>query len=96
MHKNNYSVNTSYSCTDELICIENNLPNYNRHIVKLISQYCRSTDKILDFGAGIGTLANLFDSKFNIDCLEINEGNRIKILKCKSYAKLAQVKKNMT
>jgi SAM-dependent methyltransferase len=89
MIKNSNTVNISYNCQNELISIEKNLLNYNLHITHKISKYLKPKTKILDFGAGIGTLAKLFNSKFNIDCLEIDESNRKKILKNKSYAKLS-------
>jgi SAM-dependent methyltransferase len=89
MIQNKNPVNTSYNCQDELISIEKNLLNYNLHITKLISKHLSPSTKILDFGAGIGTLAKLFNLKFNIDCLEIEVSNRKKILKNKSYAKLS-------
>jgi hypothetical protein len=85
----NKSINTSYNCHDELISIEKNLLNYNLHIVQKISKYLKPGEKNLDFGAGIGILAKLFNRKFNIECLEIDESNRKKILKNKSYAKLS-------
>jgi hypothetical protein len=84
----NKPINTFYNCQDELISIEKNLLNYNLHIVQKISKYLKPGEKNLDFGAGIGTLAKLFNRKFNIECLEIDESNRKKILKNKSYAKL--------
>lgn len=93
MLKDNKPINTSYNCQDELISIEKNLLNYNSHITKHISKYLSPQIKILDFGAGIGTLAKLFDRKFNIECLEIDKSNRIKIIKNKSYAKLADTQK---
>ena len=93
MIKNSSIINTSYNCQDELISIEKNLLNYNLHITHKISKYLKPKTKILDFGAGIGTLAKLFNSKFNIDCLEIDESNRKKILKNKSYAKLSDTQK---
>jgi 2-polyprenyl-3-methyl-5-hydroxy-6-metoxy-1,4-benzoquinol methylase len=78
MIKNDNAVNTSYNCQDELISIEKNLLNYNLPITHNISKYLKPKNKILDFGAGVGTLARLFNSKFNIDCLEIDESNRKK------------------
>jgi len=95
MLKDNKPINTSYNCQDELISIEKNLLNYNSHITKLISKHLSPLIKILDFGAGIGTLAKLFDRKFNIECLEIDKSNRIKIIKNKSYAKLADTQKKI-
>jgi len=93
MLKDNKPINTSYNCQDELISIEKNLLNYNFHITHKISKYLKPNTKILDFGAGIGTLAKLFDRKFNIECLEIDKSNRIKIIQNKSYAKLADTQK---
>jgi len=88
----NKTINTFYNCQDELISIEKNLLNYNAHIRNLISKHLSPSAKVLDFGAGIGTLSKLFDRKFNIECLEIDKSNRRKILK-KSYANLADTQK---
>ncbi|CAM8434924.1 class I SAM-dependent methyltransferase [Candidatus Methylopumilus universalis] len=89
----NKPINTFYNCQDELISIEKNLLNYNTHIKNLISKRLSPSNKVLDFGAGIGTLSKLFDRKFNIECLEIDKSNRRKILKNKSYANLADTQK---
>ena len=61
----NKPINTFYNCQDELISIEKNLLNYNLHIVQKISKYLKPGEKNLDFGAGIGTLAKLFNRKLS-------------------------------
>jgi SAM-dependent methyltransferase len=72
--------NSSYTGTNLLFEIENNLPNYNLSIVKMISECFPAEGRrsenysILDFGAGTGHLAQLLQNETNatIDCLEID------------------------
>lgn len=51
--------------------------NYNSTIVDLISKSSHLTggQRVLDFGAGVGTFANLFKSRAlgNVDCFEIDK-----------------------
>ena len=56
---------------------------YNQSIVDLIKENMEDPDHILDFGAGIGTLAEFFD-KEKITCLEIDKDQQ-KILKEKGF-----------
>lgn len=45
--------------------------NYNSFLERLITQHAKKTDKILDFGAGIGTFAKrLHVNGFDVSCLE--------------------------
>ena len=73
--KNNY---TGY---DELVLSES-MSNYNFSIVKGAISYAKPNGKVIDFGAGIGTLTSIFKKKFNINCIavEIDKKN-IEILK---------------
>ena len=69
--------NSKYSGREELISIES-MKNYNFNIVK--NAYKKIDDKssrIVDFGAGIGTLSLIFRDQFDINpiCIEIDEGN---------------------
>jgi 2-polyprenyl-3-methyl-5-hydroxy-6-metoxy-1,4-benzoquinol methylase len=63
--------------------------NYNRYqrdfIVKEINKIDKKTKKILDFGAGIGTYADMLrEMGFSVDCVEIDVHER-KILDKKGY-----------
>jgi hypothetical protein len=51
---------------------------YNEFIVREALKNNRSVKKILDFGAGIGTLAMIFKNKFLIEtlCVEVDEKNK--------------------
>jgi len=66
-----------YSGKAELEKLEANLQNYNKFIVSLFTNHAGPHAKnILDFGAGIGTLSNIWknlrkDSK--IACLEVDK-----------------------
>lgn len=69
-----------YSGTEELIALEEGAPNYNQFLVKkfktIFEQFGISkNDSVLDYGAGIGTLCEIFTSKYNyeITCLEIDK-----------------------
>jgi cyclopropane fatty-acyl-phospholipid synthase-like methyltransferase len=86
-------INESYNCFDELISIERNLYKYNRHICSLFLKRIKPDSKVLDFGAGIGTIAKLFKPNINVECLEIDDSNRKKILNNKTYSKLSDIKK---
>ena len=66
-----------YSGADELSITENSLPKYNEYIVKCILASIEDKARrpeILDFGAGIGTLSKLLQTKTNsaITCFEID------------------------
>jgi SAM-dependent methyltransferase len=56
---------------------------YNQSIIHLIKKYMGDPDSILDFGAGIGTLAEFFDKK-KIICLEIDQDQQ-RVLKNKGF-----------
>lgn len=60
-----------YSGKEELINMEL-MKRYNQGIVTLIKRYVEDDRKILDFGAGIGTLASHFPQD-KIVCLEIDD-----------------------
>lgn len=72
-----------YSGSEELRLMEV-MNNYNYSISENIKKYFSNTEqKILDFGSGIGTIADFFD-KQKIICLEIDENQR-KILTDKNF-----------
>ena len=66
--------NYSYAGIPELWVIEKQLKNYNRDLVLKFSNYLKPTDQVLEYGAGIGTLAQLLSSFHQLkpDCLEID------------------------
>jgi ubiquinone/menaquinone biosynthesis C-methylase UbiE len=78
----------NYTGLDELLSIETSLRNYNKDLVSKIRKGKRfvkpkvSFDSCLDFGAGIGTLAEIWRDEFNVQpiCVEIDD-------KCKSILK---------
>ncbi len=65
---------TDYSGVDELWAAEKHLKKYNADIVIKISQYFEPSSKMLEFGAGIGTLAQLWKATTGTmpECLEID------------------------
>jgi len=63
--------------------------NYNRYLTSLIEEQIieipKKTPAILDFGAGIGTYADLLlDKGYRADCLELDT-DQIKLLRSKDY-----------
>jgi SAM-dependent methyltransferase len=75
----------AYIGHDELQLLEH-LHNYNRSIINKFSKYITPNAKILDFGAGIGTLLTPFTTKYNIkpSALEIDP-NQANIIKSKNF-----------
>lgn len=69
--------NTEYSGLSELLNNEV-MTNYNEFIVETALQDARSPGEVVDFGAGIGTLALIFQNRFGISCqcVEIDEQNK--------------------
>jgi SAM-dependent methyltransferase len=69
--------NSNYAALgkENLWLIETSLPNYNKHIIKTLSYQSQRNDEVLDFGAGVGTLAKIWASVTGgktPDCLEID------------------------
>ncbi len=71
---------TKYNGLEELYAIEKFLPRYNEKIIKI---FCKSIKdnkfkKIIDFGAGIGTLSKIIQNKTGIIpvCIEIDKTNK--------------------
>ena len=69
---------THYSGTEELLLSEKYLNNYKNSIVVKILKYFKSTDKVLEYGAGVGTLALNWKIKAGTrpECLEIDNSLR--------------------
>ena len=70
--------NPEYSGARELVIDEKYLNNYKNSIVIKILKYLRSADKVLEFGAGVGTLAQNWEIKTGTkpECLEIDNSLR--------------------
>jgi SAM-dependent methyltransferase len=66
--------NTSYAGEAELWANEANLPRYNLDIVRKLSRLASSNARVLEFGAGIGSLAQIWAQEKGIKpiCLEID------------------------
>ncbi len=69
---------TDYAGADELWTNERCLKNYNRDVVRLLSRPLDGATDVLEFGAGIGTLATLWHAQTKVrpDCLEIDQALR--------------------
>ena len=75
-------LNFQYSGLAELEKLELNLKNYNQFIVTQFISHAACTNRVLDFGAGIGTLSNLWSKQVlasSITCFEPDE-RQVKIL----------------
>jgi len=78
----------NYTGLDELLSVETSLQNYNTDLVSKIRKGKRfvksneTVDNCIDFGAGIGTLAEIWRDEFNVQpiCVEIDD-------RCKSILK---------
>jgi SAM-dependent methyltransferase len=68
------SNNKIYSGSEELLLADQYLPNYSAHIVEKFSHYGGAGADILDFGAGVGTLAVLWEKLHGVkpECVEID------------------------
>ena len=76
-----------YSGKEELKNLSKFLKNYNSEVVKIFFNHFKSKgNKILDFGAGIGTLSTLYEKMSGVKpiCIEIDLENR-KYLKSKGF-----------
>tara|TARA_B100000029_G_scaffold511063_1_gene604068 strand:- start:911 stop:1645 length:735 start_codon:yes stop_codon:yes gene_type:complete len=67
-----------YSGLKELINNEIGLPTYNKSIVNIFIEELNGEKCVVDFGAGIGILANIYEKKTGIKpiCVEIDKENR--------------------
>jgi SAM-dependent methyltransferase len=69
--------NNEFLAAEHLIDGERYLENYNCHIVSLIFQNMSNFDriKVLEFGAGLGTLADIVRKKYKLSptCVEIDK-----------------------
>ncbi len=80
-----------YSGLKELLILET-LKNYNNSILNDALRYSKNANKIIDFGAGIGTLSMIFRNKHkkNPLCIEIDQTN-IKYLKKRNFNYLESI-----
>ena len=69
-------LNNDYSGVEELLKLEV-MNNYNQSIVQDSLYFKNKINKIIDFGAGIGTLSLIFRDKFKKEpfCIEIDKTN---------------------
>ena len=90
--------NLKYSGTQYLLTAEDDLKNYNNWIV---STFLRNVEisketRVMDFGAGIGTLSEIFYRITGVkpDCVEVDSAQRNLIEKrgFKAYSSLGEVK----
>jgi SAM-dependent methyltransferase len=74
--------NLNYSGTKDLLTDEKYLNNYKNSIVMKILKYFKSSDKVLEYGAGVGTLARNWELKTGVkpECLEIDPNLRSMLL----------------
>ncbi len=65
---------TEYQSSAELVAIEENLKGYNADVVSKMARYFEGKRSILEFGAGIGTLALEWQKQTGVkpDCVEID------------------------
>lgn len=73
--------NTEFSGLDELLAIDQNLKNYNNYIVGLFVDFLANSPLVVDFGAGIGTLSEIFRAHTGRApvCVEIDDEARAHI-----------------
>ncbi|MDC3031265.1 class I SAM-dependent methyltransferase [Prochlorococcus sp. AH-716-P08] len=83
--------NINYSGLNELLTLEY-MKNYNQSIVIDAIRCHLNAKRIVDFGAGIGTLSKIFRNKYNKDpiCIEIDEIN-INYLKKRNFTFLNNI-----
>ncbi len=61
----------------ELLVLSEQLVNYNKVIANLVAAHVRSGDRVLDFGAGVGTLTRVVAKRIGkMECVEIDSRQR--------------------
>ena len=94
------SSNVNYAGVTELINFEIGLKNYNNHTAKLIYESIHSekikdkSSAVIDFGAGIGTIAEILRDKYQliIECIEI-DSSLIGVLSKKNFKTFSNIEK---
>jgi SAM-dependent methyltransferase len=67
---------TRYTGTDNLEVMKEAV-NYNRALMDLIRQHARKSDRIVDFGAGVGTFAlQMKADGYAVECVELDTRQR--------------------
>jgi SAM-dependent methyltransferase len=84
--------NTTYGGHAELFAIEKHLKKYNDDLIAKLSKYISKDSYVLEFGAGIGTLAQLWHSTTGRrpDCLEIDITQR-EMIRGRGFACFASI-----
>ena len=74
--------NIDYSGLEELLNTEV-MKNYNSYIVGMAVKYAKNSKRVVDFGAGIGTLSLILRESLLIEpiCIEIDKKNRQYLIK---------------
>jgi SAM-dependent methyltransferase len=82
----------NFAAKQELLDAERFLINYNSSLVRRISAYLDTKTKILEFGAGIGNLANLWflHNEVRPECVEIDNSFR-EALKARGFVTYASI-----
>ena len=70
--------NTEYAGIQELWASEKFLQGYNVNIITKLAKFSNKASEVLEFGAGLGTLASIWRSKYftKPECLEIDSSLR--------------------
>lgn len=81
-----------YAGIEELWAIESQLKNYNKDIALKISRGFKSSDNVLEFGGGIGSIASIIFANKGIkaDCVELDPDLRL-ILKERGFESNASI-----
>ena len=75
------SEKSSKYCGGDNLQVMEYAANYNRQLFLLAKRWASKNDRILDFGAGIGTFSEMFQKEFfGVECLEPDE-SQAKIIK---------------
>lgn len=80
------STNKSYAGGDGLWASEKYLVNYNQDLIRKLTKHQNQSEDVLEFGAGIGTLADLWHKKTGIKpkCVEIDP-EQLRIIKIRGF-----------
>ena len=91
------NINTNFSAIQELWDAEKFLINYSNSLAGKINFFLNKKLRVLEFGAGLGNLANLFflHTKIKPECVEIDKSFRKVLISrgFKTYASLREAKK---
>lgn len=90
--------NSEYAGKNVLWAGERSLTNYNQDLIAKLTKNYKSAKDVLEFGAGIGTLASLWEKATQVkpECLEIDPEQRL-IIQSRGftcYENLSSLRKN--